>query len=524
MSETAFDPRNNPRHLIIILGDQLDRDSAVFDAFDPEKDAVWMAEAHEELSHVWCHQLRIAYFLSCMRHFREELRERGIFVHYHEIQKTKKDDAGEGFIDILAKSLRGFTPKKLLMVRPGDWRVKTAFEEFAKKKGLPLQYLHDRHFFISVKEFEEFSRDRKGVVLETFYRWMRKKFDVLMTENGKPTGGAWNYDKENRETYKSAGPGKIKAPRSFQTDRITKEVLALVEKRYGDHPGSLENFDLPVTHSQALDYLRDFIEHRLHDFGTYQDAMWTGEPFLNHSRLSCVLNNKLLDARHAVERVAEAYEDGHAPINSVEGFVRQILGWREFVRGIYWKYMPDYQDMNALSAEEDLPHFYWDGDTDMECIRQSMKQVIDHGYAHHIQRLMVLGLFALNYGVHPRKFHEWHMAMYLDAIDWVSLPNALGMSQYGDGGIIGTKPYCASGNYINRMGNYCRHCRYSHGKATGENACPVTTFYWDFLARNQDHFQDNPRMNFQMKNLEKKDPEELKKIRSRAGELRKEWA
>ena len=254
--------------------------------------------------------------------------------------------------------------------------------------------------------------------------------------------------------------------------------------------------------------------------------MWAGEPFLYHSRLSAPLNLKLLNPRECVAAAIDALHTGQAPLNSVEGFVRQILGWREFIRGIYWLKMPEYAELNQLNHQLDVPSFFWDGRTEMNCLRESMRQVLDHAYSHHIHRLMVLGNFALLWGVHPRRFHDWHMAMYLDAVDWVSLPNALGMSQYGDGGIVGTKPYCSSGNYIHRMSNFCRDCRFDHRKRTGEDACPFTTLYWEFLDRHSDQLESNPRMAFPIKNLKElrsKQPE-LTLIRQRADELRDAWA
>jgi len=375
--------------------------------------------------------------------------------------------------------------------------------------------VRDNHFYCGIDEFQEWTDGRKRIILEDFYRHMRKKHDVLM-DGSDPVGGEWNFDSDNRQSFGKSGPGKIKAPRSFQTDQITQEVIQMVEKRFADHPGSTGDFDLPVTHEQARALLRDFIKYRLPEFGTWQDAMWTDRPFLHHSRISFALNVHLLSARDCVWAAVEAYESGAAPINSVEGFVRQILGWREFVRGIYWQQMPEYIELNALECDRDVPQAYWDGETEMACVRDCMQSVIKHGYAHHIQRLMVLGLFSQLLGVHPRKFHDWHMAMYLDAIDWVSLPNTLGMSQWGDGGIVGTKPYCASGNYIHRMSNYCSGCRFNYKESTGEDACPVTTMYWHFLDRHRDRFQNNQRMKFQLKNLDRKSEEEMQAIRERA--------
>jgi deoxyribodipyrimidine photolyase-related protein len=339
---------------------------------------------------------------------------------------------------------------------------------------------------------------------------------------GEPAGGSWNYDGDNRESFGADGPGEVPAPPWFPPDEITREVLELVDSRWGEHPGTLEGFGEPVTPEQAREALTAFVRDRLPRFGRHQDALWEGEPFLYHSRLSAALNLKLLDPRDCIEAAEVAWRAGEAPLNAVEGFVRQILGWREYVRGIYWHFMPEYASMNALDCAEDVdvPTFYWSGVTRMACVADALRNVLDHGYAHHIQRLMVLGLFAQLVGVHPYRFHEWHMALYLDAVDWVSLPNTLGMSQYGDGGLVGTKPYCASGRYIQRMGNHCAGCRYDPAAAVGEEACPFTTLYWDFLARHRDRLEDNRRMNFQLANLDRKDPDELSAIRERARALR----
>jgi len=294
----------------------------------------------------------------------------------------------------------------------------------------------------------------------------------------------------------------------------------MVEREFPTSPGSLDSFDYPVTQARANIALQDFIEHRLPDFGRYQDAMASGRPYLYHSRLSAVMNLHLLNPRTAIKAAIEAFEEGVAPLNSVEGFIRQILGWREYVRGIYWLHMPDYAGMNALNATLPMPAFMWTAETEMRCINQSIDQLIDHAYAHHIQRLMVLGLFTMLLGVRPYDVHRWHMSMYADAIDWVSLPNVLGMSQYGDGGIVGSKPYCASGNYISRMSDYCRDCRYDPKKATGEDACPFTTLYWDFLDRHQEKFSGNRRMGYQLNNLHRKDDGERQTIAKRADALK----
>jgi len=480
-----------------------------------------MAENEAEATHVWCHKKRLVLFFSAMRHFRDRLLAADLRVAYHALASDRRHDSGRDFAAVLRASVRRLTPERLVVLEPGDWRVADMLSGVAEELGLPLDVRADRHFYCGIDEFGDWANGRKRVVLEDFYRHMRRTHGTLMDDDG-PAGGAWNFDKLNRQAFGRGGPGALPAPVTFEPDACTRDVMALIERRYPDHPGSTDSFDQPVTPEQARRALDDFITHRLTDFGPWQDALWTDTHLLYHSRLSAALNLHLLDPRECVDAAVTAWREGRVPLASVEGFVRQILGWREFVRGLYWHLMPGYGDHNALGAELPVPAAYWHGDTDMRCVRECMNNVLPHGYAHHIQRLMILGLFAQLAGVHPRAFHDWHMAMYLDAVDWVSLPNALGMSQYGDGGIMGTKPYCASGNYISKMSNYCRNCRFDPKQAVGDNACPVTTLYWDFLDRHATQFAGNRRMHFQMRNLEKKrdQPGTMEAIRDRAAGLR----
>ena len=512
------------RNLVLVLGDQLDSKSAAFDGFDKTQDVVWMAEVAQENTHVWCHKLRIAYFLSAMRHFRDQLNTRKIQVAYHELTADPGRDRGSSFSEVLTHDVQEHGPEKLIVVEPGDWRVRAELQSTAESLDIELEMRPDRHFYCSTEEFQSWASGKQNLVMEFFYRWMRKKQDVLMDSHGKPVGGQWNLDHNNRESFGKADPSECPTPKTFKPAATTRDVIAMVEQRFADHPGSLEHFLLPVTRRQSLSMLKHFIEHTLPNFGRYEDAMWTDEAFLYHSRLSAPLNLKLLDPRECVEAAMIAYHNGSAPLNSAEGFVRQVLGWREFIRGIYWREMPDYAELNFLEHDRDVPSFFWDGDTDIECVRQSMQHVIKHGYSHHIHRLMVLGNLSQLLGVHPLKFHEWHMAMYVDAVDWVSLPNTLGMSQFGDGGIVGTKPYCSTGNYINKMSPFCRNCRYDYRKRTGENACPFTALYWDFLDRNYERLKDNHRMSFAIKNVEKRreDDSEMTAIRRKASELQNE--
>jgi deoxyribodipyrimidine photolyase-related protein len=512
------------RALVIILGDQLDRGGAAFDGFDRGRDRVWMAEVAEESTHVWTHKARIAVFLAAMRHFRDRLVEDGVSVDYTELAPAARKGEPATLAAAVAASLRrlakaGWTAERLVVVEPGEWRVREALREAAATAGLPLEIRTDRHFFSTTEEFAAHARGRKQLRLEYFYRPLREKFGVLM-DDGEPAGGQWNFDAENRGAFPKGGPGPLPAPVRFAPDAVTQDVIDLVNVRFAGHPGSLAAFDWPVTPDAARAALDDFLAHRLPLFGRYQDAIWTGEPWLYHSRLAQALNMKLLDPRDVIAGAERAWREGRAPLEAAEGFIRQVIGWREYVRGVYWHFMPGYLDRNALAADRPLPNLYWTGVTEMNCLRDAVGQTLEHGYAHHIQRLMVTGLFALLFGVEPKRVHEWYLAVYVDAVEWVELPNTLGMSQFADGGVMASKPYCATGAYLDRMSNACKGCRFEPKQATGENACPFTTLYWDFLARHERLLAKNQRMTMQLKNLARKPAAEIRGIRRLADEFR----
>jgi deoxyribodipyrimidine photolyase-related protein len=487
------------RHLVIVLGDQLDHASSALQDFDPAQDVVWMAEVTEESTHVWSAKQRIAIFLSAMRHFAAELRERGLPLQY-----TRLDDAANTgtLAGELQRAIQHLQPQRLVLSAPGDWRVLQALRAMAAQAGLPLDLRDDTHFFSTVRDFAAHAKGRKQLRLEYWYREMRQKHGILM-DGKKPVGDQWNFDVDNRESFGKQGPQNVPPPYRVPPDDITLEVIALVNTRFAEHPGSLENFGWPVTRDEALRSLALFIEQRLPLFGQYEDAMWSGEAWLYHSHLSAALNLKLLNPREVVAATEAAYRSGHAPLAAVEGFIRQILGWREYVRGIYWTQMPGYLERNALEAQGELPGWYWTGDTDMACLKDAITQTLQHGYAHHIQRLMVTGLYALLLGVRPQAVHAWYLSVYVDAVEWVELPNTLGMSQYGDGGLLGSKPYVATGKYIQRMSNHCSGCRFDPAKSTRADACPFTTLYWDFLMRHEPMLRGNARMAMQMKNLDR---------------------
>ena len=505
------------RSLVIVLGDQLDFDASAFDDFDPAQDAVWMAEVAEESTHIASSKQRTALFLAAMRHFALALDLAGRPLHY-----TRLDDpANRGSLAAeLRAALARLAPQQVIMTAPGDWRVLQALKAVVMEAGLGLELRDDRHFFTTVRDFAAHAKGRKQLRLEYFYREQRKRHGVLMTADGQPEGGQWNFDADNRETFGAKGPGDLPAPRRFEPDAVTGEVIALVNQRLADHPGSLNSFAWPVTREQALEALRAFIDERLPLFGKYEDAMWPGEPWLYHSQLSAALNLKLLHPREAVAAAEAAYRAGRVPLASAEGFIRQIMGWREYVRGIYWTQMPGYLERNALDARQDLPGWYWSGDTDLACLKDAITQTLQHGYAHHIQRLMVTGLFALLLGVRPQAVHAWYLGVYVDAVEWVELPNTLGMSQYADGGLMASKPYVATGKYIQRMGGPCAGCRYDPALREGDKACPYTTLYWDFLMRHESLLAKNPRMALQVKNLARMSEDQQAAVKRRADDIR----
>ncbi|MCM2311227.1 MAG: cryptochrome/photolyase family protein [Steroidobacteraceae bacterium] len=502
--------------LVVVLGDQLDPQSRAFDGFDARLDRVWMAEVAAESTHVPSHKARTALFLAAMRHFRDELRARGITVEYRELGQHAAGTLGEA----LAADLRRLQPERVVMVPAGEYRVAAEIEAAVTDAGLALERAPDDHFLITPEAFAGWAHGRKELRLEYFYRWMRRRTGILM-DGDRPAGGRWNFDAENRGAFGAAGPGWLPSPAAFPPDAITRTVMDVVERELPGNPGRLDAFDWPVTRAQALTALDDFVTNRLALFGRWQDAMWRGEPWLYHSRIAAALNLKLLSPRETCDAAERAWRDGRAPLDAVEGFVRQVLGWREYVRGIYWREMPSYVGRNALGATHALPTFFWTGETDLACLRETIGQTLALGYAHHIQRLMVTGLFALLWGVRPAEVHQWYLSVYVDAVEWVELPNTLGMSQYGDGGLLASKPYVATGKYIARMSNYCAGCRYRPDRAHGDDACPYTTLYWDFLARHRERFARHPRLALQVRNLDRLSSDERGAIAARAAELRR---
>ena len=496
--------------LRLVLGDQLSEGLSSLSDLELQADVVLMAEVIEEVTYVKHHKRKVAFLFSAMRHFAETLRAGGVTVDYVRLDDPENSGSFSGEV---ARAASRHQVDRLVVTEPGEHRVLQAMRDWQSELGIPVEIRGDDRFLCPPEIFADWAEGRKQLRMDFFYREMRRRHDVLM-ENGEPVGGKWNYDADNREPPDLSLV--VPKPLNFLTDQITSDVLALVEERCADHFGDLADFGFAVTRAQALEVLDHFIVERLPLFGTYQDAMIEDEPWMYHSHIGFYLNAGLILPIEAVRAAEAAWATGHAPLNAVEGFIRQILGWREFIRGIYWLKMPDYASMNFLEAGRDLPSFYWTGATEMNCMRQSIDQTRRYAYAHHIQRLMVLGNFALLAGLDPRQVNEWYLVVYADAYEWVELPNVSGMVLFADGGYLASKPYAAGGAYISRMSNYCANCSYRVAKKTGEGACPFNYLYWDFLIRNRERLGGNARLGMMYKSLDRMAPDRVETIRGDA--------
>ena len=470
--------------LILVLGDQLSESLSALAAADKSTDVVVMAEVAEEATYVQHHPKKIAFIFAAMRKFAARLRDAGWDVRYTQLDDT--DNAGSIPGELLRRASETGA-SDVIATQPGEWRLNQALEDMP----LNLTMKPDTRFVSTQEEFDSWADGRKALRMEYFYRDMRRKTGLLM-DGDQPEGGKWNYDAENRKP----APDDIafSGPMQFTPDDTVEEVLDLVEARFGNSFGTLRPFWFATDQTQARRALTHFITYALPRFGDFQDAMMNDNRFLYHALISPYLNVGLLDPIEVCRAAEDAYKEGHAPLNAVEGFIRQIIGWREYVRGIYFREGPDYPHRNALNHQRKLPEFYWTGETEMNCLSKAITQTAEEAYAHHIQRLMVTGNFALLAGINPYEVHEWYLRVYIDAFEWVEAPNTVGMSQFADGGIIASKPYVSSGAYINRMSDYCKSCRYKVTAKTGEDACPFNLLYWHFLDRHSEHFAKNQRM------------------------------
>ena len=500
--------------LRIILGDQLSNEISSLSGINAEEDIVLICEVFAEATYVKHHKKKIVFLFSAMRHFAEELRvEKNYQVEY---LKLNDPEPMQSFTQAVEKTLAKHKIDEIIVTSPGEYRVLTEINIWQELFGLPVDIREDARFLCNQVEFKNWSKDRKNLRMEYFYREMRKKYSILM-DGDQPIGGKWNFDLENR---KPPNPN-FDIPETFSSepDAVTLDVMQLVEDKFSDHMGVLSDFHFAINAAQAKIALKQFIDERLKYFGDFQDAMIQGKPWMYHSHVGLYLNCGLLSPLECIQAAEQAYHDSHAPLNAVEGFIRQILGWREFVRGIYWNEMPDYASLNFFEAERDLPAFYWDADTKMNCMHQSVKETSQNAYAHHIQRLMVLGNFALLTGIDPVQVNAWFLSVYADAFEWVELPNVSGMALFADGGYLASKPYAAGGGYINKMSNYCKSCSYSVTKKSGPDACPFNYLYWDFLERNRNKLGNNHRIGMMYKVYDRMSEEKKEMIKGDSNEF-----
>lgn len=488
--------------LRFVLWDQLSEEISSLEGLDLECDVVLIFENYDDFRHVPHHKKKIAFLLSSMRHFAEHLKNRGIQVDYIPLSRHEPHPTMN---DVVEACLARYGLQRVIVTEPSEWRTRQQIDSLAKHIKCPLEVRQDHRFLCSIEAFALWSSGKTMLRMEFFYRMMRQKWNILLNPDHTPVGGQWNYDKENRKSPHD----QLTSPKrlSHKKDEITEQVLAEVEEIFPENFGVLKPFHMAVTRAQALLELDHFIRELLPFFGDFQDAMVKGEVYLYHSLLASYLNVGLLLPLEICQRAEKAYDLGLVPLNAAEGFIRQILGWREYIRGIYWTHMPRYQELNFFRADRPLPKFYWTAQTHMSCVREAVKHTQEHAYSHHIQRLMVTGNLALLAGIDPHEVCEWYLIVYADAFEWVELPNTLGMALFGDGGIVGSKPYAASGKYIKRMSNFCEGCFYDPELSVGERACPLNALYWNFLHHNQDKLQNNPRLGFAYNTWGKMSPE-----------------
>ncbi len=504
-----------PSHTLrLVLGDQLNPEHSWFRTVDAEVVHVLM-EVRQETDYVLHHVQKIVAIFAAMRDFARALRAAGHRVRYVALDDQRNR---QSVTENLAALVRHYDARRLEWQSPDEWRLDTQLRTWTAQQEIATAEVDSEHFLTAREDMAKLFAGRKQWLMEHFYRHMRRRFDLLLDARGKPEGGRWNFDHNNRKHWS----GTPHEPADTRPVHDHRELFDMLERcgvsSFGESQAA--HFRWPVNRREALACLDAFIHTTLPQFGDFEDAMSSTSQRLFHSLLSFALNVKMLHPLEVVRRAEAAYRSGHAPLAAVEGFVRQIIGWREYVRGIYWAHMPGYDERNALDHHLPLPHWFWSGDTRMRCLQQAIGQSLQTAHAHHIQRLMVIGNFALLAGLDPHALHHWYLGVYVDAFEWVELPNTLGMSQWADGGLIATKPYVSSGAYINRMSDYCKGCAYDHKQKLGETACPFNALYWDFFARHKAEFCNNHRLGMVYRQLQKLKAPVRDAIRAHAADLR----
>ncbi len=493
-----------------ILGDQLSRSVSSLRDARPEKDVILMAEVMDEVASVKHHKQKVVLVLSAMRHFARSLQAEGFDLDYVTLDEP---DNTHSFSGELQRAVARHGADQVVVTQASEWRVNEMMASWGEGLAAPVEIRPDDRLLCSREDFSAWAGGRRNLRMEFFYRHMRQKTGFLMNGN-EPVGGQWNFDSDNR---KALGKDVALPPRlRFEPDVITRAVMDMVARRCGDHYGTLGSFGWAVTRDEALQALDHFVRYSLPSFGTYQDTMKDGADYLYHSVLSPYINIGLLLPREVCEAAEEAHVHGRAPLNAVEGFIRQVIGWREFVSGVYWSQMPGYQESNFLGGKRPLPGFFWWGEAPLRCLAEALRNTRENAYAHHIQRLMVIGNFAILADIAPKAIEEWFLVVYADAFEWVELPNVHGMVMHADGGHLASKPYVASGAYINRMSDHCAKCQFDPAVKTGPKACPYNYLYWNFLAEHEGKLAGNPRMAMPYRNLKRMAPAQLSEIRAEA--------
>lgn len=500
--------------LIWVLGDQLLHPHPLLTS--PKKDLlVGLIESAPRGGHLRYHQQKLTLLYSAMRHYAASLKKAGHRVLYHHLTDSPTDAT---YPQVLQKWIQEHKIKEILLLDPNEYDTQASLPALAKKLSTPILPQRNPQFIVPRAEFAAWAQGKKHLLMETHYRRLRTEHKILLDSSGKPEGGDWNYDEQNRRTFRDFAKAKPAVPRFPPPvrDAVVSEVAKEVARLFPKHPGKAADLWVPATREGALAWLKLFIDQRLALFGPWEDTMVEGQATLFHSVLSPLLNLGLLSPQECISAAEKAFRQKKAPLNSVEGFIRQILGWREFIHGIYWLKMPDYRQVNGLGADRPLPRWAYTGETDMRCVSQAIHGAIDHAYNHHIQRLMVLGNFFLLGGYEPAAVLRWYSEMYLDAYDWVMVPNVLGMILFADGGLFATKPYAAGAAYQEKMGNHCASCRFKPKEKEGPDACPFHSLYWNFFAQHSKAFRSNPRIGMMVSIWEKKSPTEQAKIRQSA--------
>ncbi len=498
--------------LRLILGDQLNQQHSWFQDDDAQV-FYFMAEMRQETDYVVHHIQKVIAFFESMHNFGDWLKSRGHNLIYYKLEDRNNT---QNLVENIQNLIEEHKIEKFEYQLPDEYRLNKQLNEFCKSTSVKSESFETEHFLAKRLDLKDFYEGKKEMTMEYFYRFMRKKYNIMMGNETKPEGGKWNYDKSNRKKWN--GKPEIPDERGFRKN--VTETFHRIKTAEIKTMGFVDakKFNWPTSREDSLSVLNYFCKNLLKHFGDFQDAMHTNEDYLYHSRLSFAMNSKMLSPLEVIETVISYWHENNneIDISQVEGFVRQILGWREYMRGVYWKEMPDYENLNELKNYNKLPEFYWTANTKMNCLKTSISQSLENAYAHHIQRLMVTGNFALLTQCNPNEVDAWYLGIYIDAIEWVEITNTRGMSQFADGGKVATKPYISSGNYINKLSNYCKDCHYKVSKKTTDDACPFNSLYWNFLDEKKEYFKDNHRMTMMMSLLEKMPTSKLNELKNRA--------